>query len=88
MKKSLVSLTPRQDAILRSLSEELEISLSELIRRALDKYIEDLVKDGTLVKFTWSSSDKSIDMEFPKGMFKELYDYVKSHPDGAIKLVE
>lgn len=88
MKKSLVSLTPRQDAIFRSLSEELEISLSELIRRALDEYIEGLVKDGTLVKFTWSSNDKSIDMEFPKEMFKKLYDHVKSHPDGAIKLVE
>jgi hypothetical protein len=88
LKKSLVSLTPRQDAIFRSLSEELEISLSELIRRALDEYIEGLVKDGTLVKFTWSSSDKSIDLEFPKRMFKELYDYVKSHPDGAIKLIE
>lgn len=50
MKKSLVSLTTRQDTILRSLSKDLEISLSELVRRAVDRYIDDLVKSGAIEK--------------------------------------
>jgi len=51
LKKSLVSLTTRQDTILRSISKELEIPLSELVRRAVDNYIEFLIKEGTMERW-------------------------------------
>lgn len=48
MKKTMLSITPRQDTVYRALAQDLEISLSELVRRALDKYIEDLLEEGAL----------------------------------------
>ena len=90
MKKRLLSISDRQDAVLSSLSEELGIPITELIRRGLDIYIETLVENGTLVRFTWSDglSGKSIDMETPKGMYQKLYEYVKNNPNGALKFTE
>jgi DNA-binding Lrp family transcriptional regulator len=88
LEKALLSLTARQDIVFRTLAEELGISLSELVRRALDKYIEDMVEDGTLVRFGWRVGKESIDMETPKGMYQKLYDYVKSHPEGAVQILE
>jgi hypothetical protein len=89
VKKHLLSITDRHDIVFKALSEELEISLSELFRRALDSYIEQLVKKGTLIRFTWSDgrSGKSIDMEKPKESFKKLLDYVKANPNSALQLV-
>jgi len=58
LKKSLVSLTARQDTILRSISKELEISLSELVRRAVDDYIGSLAKGGALEM--WDPTTKEL----------------------------
>ena len=88
MKKHLISISERQDIVLTDLSKELGIPLSELIRRGLDVYIETLVEDGSLVKFTWTAGDKSMDMETPKESFKKLHDYCKNNPNGVLKLVE
>lgn len=88
MKKHLISITDRQEIVFKSLSEEIEVSFSELFRRALDSYIEGLVKDGTLVRFSWSADGKSVEMETPRESFKKLYDFVKANPDGAITLSE
>lgn len=60
MKKSLVSLTARQDTILRSISKELEISLSELVRRAVDDYIDSLAKDGAGALEMWDPTTKEL----------------------------
>lgn len=88
MKKHLLSVTTRQDIIFKDLSKELEVSLSELFRRALDSYIEALVEKGTLVRYTFTAGDKTAAMELPKEMFKKMLDYVKKNPDGALKLSE
>ena len=80
-KKRLICLSDRQEAVLSDLSEEIGISMSELIRRGLDTYVEGLIKDGTLVRFTFSTADKSIDLVCSKDRFKQLYEYVKQHPE-------
>jgi hypothetical protein len=87
MKKHLLSITDRHDLIFSALSEELEISLSELFRRALDSYVEQLVKKGTLIRFSWDVDGKSISIETPKEAYKKFHDYVKANPDGAVKLI-
>jgi len=83
-KKRLICLSDRQETVLSDLSEELGISMSELIRRGLDTYVEGLIKDGTLVRFTFSTADKSIDLVCSKDRFKQLYDYVKQHPETIV----
>ena len=81
-------MTDRHDIVFKALSEELEVSLSELFRRALDSYIEQLIKKGTLIRFTWGdSTGQSVDMETPKEAFQKLLNHVKENPNGAIRLV-
>jgi len=81
MKKLLISVTERQAIVLSELSNELGISLSELIRRGLDIYIDILVKDDSLVRYTFVAGDKSVDIECPKNKFKIFHDYLKANTD-------
>ena len=86
MKKHLISFSDRQDIVFTELSKELGIPLSELIRRDLDTCLEKHVRDGSLVRFTFIAGDKSAEVEMPKAAYKKLYDYVKAHPGGALKV--
>jgi hypothetical protein len=88
LKKSLISLTDRQDSILRSLSEELEMSLSEIVRRAVDQYIETQVREGALARFTLSVGENTATIETPKEAFKSLCVYMKANSKGAVQLLE
>ena len=81
MKKHLISLSDRQDAVFIQLAKELDISLSELIRRGLDVYIKILIEDKTLVRYTFTVGDKSTELEMPKEAFNTFYKYVKDHPE-------
>jgi hypothetical protein len=58
MKKILISVTARQDLVFRKLAEELGIPLVEVIRRALDAYIEDSAKKGSLKKHKRKAPNK------------------------------
>jgi hypothetical protein len=80
MKKHLISLSDRQDAVLTQLAKELGISLSELVRRELDLCIENLVECGTLVRFTFTVGNKSADLEMPKEAYKTFYELIKNNP--------
>ena len=46
MNKILVGISGRQETVFRGLSQSLDITLSELVRRALDHYIDTYVIDN------------------------------------------
>lgn len=81
MKKRLICLSDRQESVLSDLSKELGISMSELIRRGLDSYVEGLIKEGALVRYTFTTTDKSVELVCSKDRFKQLYEYAKQHPE-------
>jgi len=86
MKKHLISLTKRQSSTLSAFSEENELSLSELVRRAVDTYIDSLVEKGDLVRHEFSTSEKTATIETPRKMFQDMCSYVKANPDGPLKI--
>lgn len=68
------------------MAKNLDIPVSELIRRALDKYIDDKVDDGTLTRFRFRIYDEDRgSLEMPSEDFKKMYDYVKTNP-GAMQV--
>ena len=72
MKKSLISLTNRQDTILRAISKGMEMSLSELVRRAVDHFIDSSLKEDTLTKYTWDPDAPDYLKTTPKQIFESL----------------
>jgi predicted transcriptional regulator len=87
MKKLMINLSTRQDIILRDLSEETDLPLAEIIRRALDDYVDKLVKNKTLIRYRFCCGDKSVVLEASKNKFKELYETIKNNP-GALTIEE
>lgn len=55
MNKILISISSRQETVFRGLSRSLDIPVSELVRRALDYYI-DYYYDGTTCGYTCPGS--------------------------------
>lgn len=86
MKKHLISLTEGQSSTLSALSEEKEIPFSELVRRAVDVYIDSLVEKGDLVRHKFSTSEKVATIETPQKMFQDMCDYAKANPGGPLKI--
>lgn len=79
MKKRLIGLTERQDHILQELSEDLGIPISEIFRRVLDNFIDNLLDAGDLVKFRITIYDSDKTFELPKSRFNTILEFVKSH---------
>ena len=88
MEKHLISLTTKQSATFTAYAKEKELSFSEIVRRAVDNYIESLVEKGDLIRHGFRTTDKSVSMDTPRKMFQELYDYCIDHPEGPLTVQE
>lgn len=77
MRKHLVSLTDRQSTALYELAEQLGISFSELLRRSVDRYIDDEVRVGSVVRFILSDHGNYKLKEIPLKQYEMFRDYVE-----------
>jgi hypothetical protein len=58
MKKILIGISDLHDTCLKAMSKDRDISVSEIVRRAVDEYIESQAKKGGLINDYIKSIEK------------------------------